>query len=245
MRNVFFAFVILLFASCTSRPLQLSDLKFVDNRWLVHNPKEALIANRIDTMFLIIDSDTLEYYVYDENGRILENTELLPWYTKYKFQYDSVGLLKADWYYHAGYIEENKISYRFEPDSLLLYQYRYYEQDSDSELYFFAQFKFDKQGKVLEQNGYQKGRLVSKTIYEYNSLEQPIYIRAIHGSDSTAFEEKWNISYFYTNGKLDSVISTWYYDDYKPKKMYYDERGLCYRLIAGNRITNCVYKQRK
>jgi hypothetical protein len=92
--NWYFIFIVLFLASCKekTRPLELSDL-MLDKSLLfdyssgIYNEREALAVNRIDTMFLIYDqsvpetylswrmgrlTDTAGYYVYDDNGRILE-----------------------------------------------------------------------------------------------------------------------------------------------------------------------------
>jgi hypothetical protein len=284
----YFMFIILFLASCkeTTRPLELSDLKFNPADWCVsvYNNKEVLIANRVDTMFLIYDQkseirgeeDTAAYYVYDKNGRLLEMRDRAGWgrvawngASRFEWpdqkwdwgrifylKYDSIGLL-------IGYLDITDIairegmSYRFDPDSLLLYQCRhdiddchsvndFYHSDCfdlESEPYFCSQFKFDKQGKILEEiSGYT-------TIYKYNKSGQPIYKLTMQNGAEEEKEEIVRRSYFYTGEKLDSVVHV-LSEDYggksEPMRLYYDERGLCYRQKCGNgAVINCVYKRRE
>ena len=270
MRKLFFAFVVLLFASCTSRPLQLSDLEFepVYDYW-VYNSKEALIANQIDTMFLIIDpnseeklnliswnndvpyrTDTFEYYVYNENGRVVEIQCFSAFYENDKFQYDSIGLWK-EYRHFSDYKDRQIFSYRFVPESLLLYRYHYDYNKPDS-VFAYTQFKFDKQGKILEKKSGRSDSFESdyydKTIYKYNDLGQLLYVQTTMDVGSIEEEEYGHQNYFYTEDKLDSVISQIaqkYGGGAKPSKLYYDEQGLCYQVIKGNRTINCIYKQRK
>jgi hypothetical protein len=117
----------------------------------------------------------------------------------------------------------------------------------NSKYYYGTQFKFDKQGKVLEKKGgWSDEGYNHKTIYKYNSLGQPTYVQTVFHSDSTDIGYR---NYFYTNGKLDSVFSQMpimYGGVIDPEKMYYDDRGLCYRQVRPRGdIINCIYKQRK
>jgi len=240
MRKIFFIFAVILFASCTQKPLQLSDLKFnaLDD-YLVFNSKEALIANRVDTMFLIQEKDTIEFYVYDENGQIVEAQQICFMGSNNKYKYDSIGFL-IEQIHDSDYYEALKMSYRFEPNSLMLYR-EYYGECRDSTFSFYGsdytlQFKFDKQGKVLE-----KKRSDYKTIYKYNQSEQLIEIQTFQ-EDSIMYGYQ---NYFYSNNKLDSVVSCRLIVEVLPKTMYYDDRGLCYRIIKYGVNTDCIYKQRK
>jgi hypothetical protein len=265
MRRVAFFLTVIVFflVGCTSDPLQLSDLKFdsEDSYNLVYNTKEALIANRVDTMFLIYGqsaesgnrSDTAEYYVYDSNGRVLERRQLCTLCSNIRYKYDSIGFL-TERIYDTDYQEWNKMSYHFEPDSLLLHQYYYDLKDpvADSltlEPFFHTQISFDKKGLVLEEkSGWYGEGYITKTVYKYNSSAQPISMKTTeHYSDSKE-DEYGHRDYFYTKGKLDSVVSRLavrYGGLPEPLKMYYDERGLCYRLIDNGHIINCVYKLRR
>ncbi len=161
----------LLFVSCKeiTRPLEVSDLKLnqtdLSYPW-IYNNKEILAINKIDTMFLVVTpdsgrrqcsrwindveywTDTIGYYAYDEDGRLLER-HIFCMFSSDKFQYDSVGLLKG--YQHSSDIgNKEKICHHFVSDSLLLYQHRYDYSDSNK-AYVSIQFKFDKQGKILEE----------------------------------------------------------------------------------------------
>jgi len=263
-------FFILLFASCKEaiRPLQLSDLKFeqVDEYQLIYNDKEILSANKIDTMFMILDPNsgtesysrswyngalhwtgTIGYYVYDKNGRILE-TQLFGWdYPSNKYQYDSVGLLK-EYLHESDYRDRQKIRHRFVPDSLLLYQYRYYDLKSNPA--YEILFKFDKRGNVLEEKaGWTDEDFRHKTIYEYNQSGKLIYTQSARYENDKEEEDTHRYRhYFYTNDKLDSVYNVLpiYINPGKRLiKLYYDERGLCYRQDRYGVITNCIYKQRE
>ena len=256
---------IILFTSCKEAvpPLQLSDLKFNQIDWYswIYNDKEALIANEIDTMFLIYDPistinyytfrrDTVGYYVYDNNGRLLEKQLFCMDIPNDKFQYDSVGLLKK-YRHRSDFIDEQEIIHRFVPDSLLLYQYRCYDQKPKYEI----QFKFDKQGKVLEEKGgWINSDYYYITVYEYNLSGKPIYMQIKEYDAGKEVEGGCGYrNYFYTNDKLDSIynvlsiIRREYPNKQQiPIKLYYDERGLCYRQDDGNGlVVNCIYKQRE
>lgn len=267
-----FLLFILLFVSCkkVTRPLELSDLKFNQVDWysMIYNDKEILAANQIDTMFLILDpnseinsystswyngipyqTDTVGYYVYDDNGRILETQLFTLFVPNDKYQYDSVGLLK-EYRHESDYGDRQEISHRFVPDSLLLYQYRYYDLKPEFEI----KFKFDKQGKILEEKGgwIKNSDYYSRTIYEYNHSGKPVYMQTKEYEGGKEVEGGCGYrNYFYTNDKLDSIyivlsIIRGGIPDGKPMKLYYDERGLCYLKDSGyGRIINCVYKQRE
>jgi hypothetical protein len=175
-----------------------------------------------------------------------------------KYQYDSVGLLK-EYQYISDYSDKRKINHRFVPDSLLLYQYHYYHYDPDILYYHYTpdttfcfgiQFKFDKQGKVLEEKaGWSDEIYYWRTIYKYNQAGQPVYLQTMRYGGEEKEEEAGHQDYFYTDGKLDSIVSAWsivYGGGSEPTKLYYDERGLCYRQNRrGDIIINCIYKQRE
>jgi hypothetical protein len=278
---IFQVFIIFLLASCTSHPLQLSDLQLdhLERHYdLVYNPREALIYNRVDTMFLTNDKINSmppelkrPYYIYDENGRPVDIYIGGGWGRAVYSKYDSVGLVTGHmWVSDIVWIEE--MSYRFEPDSLLLYQYRrgrngHYRGYSsvldfrnpdyptvDEEPIYYSQIRFDKQGKVLEekQSSIDSIKYPTKSIttYKYNDSEQLVYIQEATHYPGGKVEEDIRRHYYYTNGKLDSIIThlSEKYTGYTNQsiKMYYDERGLCHRMVDEyGWVVNCVYKQRK
>lgn len=243
--------------ACTSESLQISDLvfdDFDDDYSTAYNPQEALIKHQIDTMFLIADTnffnqksnETLWIYTYNENGKISETEHFGLGWTHNIYTYDSLLFLQGMQSF-SDIILNYSMNYQFASDSLILHQYMFdIGHDKSSKLYRYNQLKFDKQGRILNKTYTQNNKTEYEITYKYNESGKIIYSET-KSNDQTIFGYR---EYFYTNNKLDSIISTpWAMDGNDKIKLYYDERELCSHIISttirGDMMLNCVYKDRK
>ena len=245
---------------CKQKPLlEIQDLKFVNI------DKNAIVLNQIDTTYLISDfklygygrTDTFGYNVYDLRGNlIVEWRNNGGWGYNIDFSYDSNDLViyKA---YDTDFLRRFNITYKYIPDSLLLYQYW---SDGDPYCLFYfnekgilvnsLQFAYDDGNGSETRSVYNydnSGKLIEKidSGYDYRIYEMK-FRRKIHGNEISSFN---STKYFYTGQKPDSLITTYYIQD-NPKnnytsKTYFNESGLRYKTILMDTIiTTYLHKSR-
>lgn len=239
--------------------LEIQDLKFANIE------KNAIALNQIDTTYLISDfklfgygkTDTFGYNAYDLSGNLIMEWRNGGWGYDIEFTYDSNDLViyKA---YDTDFLRQFNITYKFISDSLLLYQYwsagapyclfyfnekgilvnslQYTYDDGNGSSETRSVYNYDNSGKLIEKidSGYDH------RIYEMK------FRRIFHGNEISSS----NITkYFYTDKKLDSLITTYYIQD-NPKnnytsKTYFNESGLRYKTILMDTIiTTYLHKSR-
>ncbi len=238
--------------------LEIQDLKFVNIE------KNAIVLNQIDTTYLISDfklygygkTDTFGYNVYNKRGNLITEWRygfMGPPMSTYLYDSNDLVVHKE---YSTDYWLRFDVTYKFIPDSLLLYQYW-----SDGAP--VSCFWFNEKGLLIRSKDNIHGGWASEIIstFEYDDgnnlvrkVEKPNYRRVEELELRKNYFERGISSYditeyFYNGQKLDSVITKYYIEDNPQNnytsKTYFNESGLRYKTILMDTIiTTYLHKSR-
>jgi hypothetical protein len=259
MKKILIAIFIL--TSCSDRELTIKDLVFPDFErpfisknnvdstiYIGKNPYVKFVfGNTIPTWdsvgFFNWKFLPLGHLCYDTLGRVIENdTER---YDTFKYGYDSIGILN---YRNCFYTDIRWImnsTYRFNPDSLTMYQY----WNLPSGLYYTSRFKFNSKGYLIEEFNDDRdntGGITRTTLrsYEYDDRRLVKMIEQIHRNRQIVSHSSLDI-YYDKDNRLDSTVfhidsdTTRGYSDSKGKYTmvtYYDSAGLRSRSILKDTV---------
>ena len=194
---IIFIFII---SSCNNQTeVRLIDLKFPSP------DKDGVLTNLVDSTILVSEynsrKDTIGLITYDSVGHILYDGRQ---YDTYKYQYDSFGLVQRRWWRDWDVYLEFEASYDYYPDSLLLVQHW------TGDYPYTTRFKFDSNGYLIEESTDDPGNRMHVrrgiTIYEYNNDHELVNKKETILYESRVVEQT-NMSVFYTNRKIDSIVT--------------------------------------
>ena len=158
----------ILMASCRRDQLKLADLRWGDNY------RDQIAANHIDTAYLISKnkilklggSDTVGIMVFDSVGNTLYDKRREYWGSTTYYRYDSNHLVSYK-NYVTDFEDDYDISYKFFPDSMVVYQDWTDHGSHEPSLGQFWVYRFNKSGLLTESNN-ELGT-GGKSFYKYNS----------------------------------------------------------------------------
>lgn len=238
-------------SACKQKPLlSIQDLKFVNI------DKNAISRNDIDTTYLISGhpfynygmGDTFGYNVYDVKGNLIREWQYgVMGPPNSRYLYDSIDLvIYKD--YSTDFLARYDISYGYAQDSLLLYQY--WSDGAPISLFYFNEKGLQINSIEYEHEDGGSAETISEYEYDsYNRLIRKVEKLQSMTSEQLKLREEYydkginthNITnYFYTGTKMDSLITTYYFqnspENNYTSKTYYDMRGLRTETILKDTI---------
>lgn len=219
----YYRIIILIFiASCGHKQstLKISDIKFIDPE------SKAIVANRIDTCFLISHDVDLShgsidsiygFDVYDSLGRVLYKTRGVGWSKRLISRFGIDGLLVYQ-NFHECMDNEYSYTYTLQADKKNLLRINKQNRGERDDTSFI---RFDNNGYILEETN--SAIKENQTKFYYDSLKR---LESKTESDRI----KTSVTkFYYTGNTIDSTITSDYYKTENENPYYtttYYQNGL-------------------